>query len=65
MAKKFISAAIKRPGALRARAKRLGLIKGDETLSASDLDRLQAIAKRRKDTRLSRQVALARTLKKL
>lgn len=61
MAKKFIAEAIRRPGALRARAKRLGLIKGAETLSAADLNRLQATAK---TARQKRQVVLARTLKK-
>jgi hypothetical protein len=57
----FIQRAIKRPGALRAKARRRGLIKGDEPLSQSDLDELR----RSGDTRTKRQVALARTLKRL
>jgi len=65
MAKKFIQRAIKRPGALRATAKRMGLIKGDEPLSASDLAILARRAKKTGNTRLLRQVNLARTLKKL
>lgn len=62
---KFIQSAIKRKGALRAKAKRAGLIKGDEKLSASDIATLKARAKRRGDTRTVRQANLATTLKKL
>lgn len=40
MAKDFIKGAIKHPGALRATAKRLGLITGGEALSALDLQKL-------------------------
>ena len=61
MARKFIQAAIKKPGALRATAKRQGLIKGEEKLSQSDLDKLAA----RGGTKTKRRVALARTLKRL
>lgn len=61
MSKRFIQHAIKRPGALRAKAKRMGLIKGDEPLSKEDLQKLAA----KGDTRTKRQVNLARTLKKL
>jgi hypothetical protein len=61
MAKKWIKSAIKRPGALRAKAKRRGLVKGDEPLSQSDLSKLAATG----GTRTKRQVALARTLKKM
>ena len=60
MAEKFIKSAIKKPGSLRATAKRIGLISGDEKLSASDLTRLEArggVTKKR--------AQLARTLKKL
>jgi hypothetical protein len=46
MAEKWIQRAIKKPGALRATAKRMGLIKGDEPLSQSDLQKLAAHAKR-------------------
>lgn len=59
--KKFIQKAIKRPGALRAKAKRKGLVKEDDSLSQSDLARLAKPG----STRTKRQVALARTLKKL
>ena len=58
---KWIAKAIKRPGALRAKAKRRGLVKGDEPLSGSDL----SVLSKSKSTRTKRQVALARTLKKL
>ena len=57
----FIQGAIKRPGALRAKAKRKGLVKGDESLSSSDLASLSKGG----DTRTKRQVNLARTLKHL
>lgn len=59
--KRFIQRAIKRPGALRAKAKAAGLIKGDETLSEADLSKLAA----KGSTRTKRQVNLARTLRKL
>lgn len=62
---KWIQKAIKNPGALRATAKRMGLIKGDEKLSASDLAKLRAHAKKTGNTTLLRRVNLARTLKKL
>ena len=58
-----IAAGIKRrgtKGALRNIAKRMGLIKGDETLSAADLDALA----RRGGTKTKRRVALARTFAK-
>lgn len=60
-AKKFIKRAIKRPGALRAKAKAAGLLKEGETLSETDLSALAA----KGNTRTKRQVAFARTLKKL
>jgi len=56
VAKKWIQGAIKKPGALRATAKRAGMVEGKEKLSESDLGRLSAKAKR---------VNLARTLRKL
>ena len=43
--KKWIQKAIKKPGALRATAKRLGLIEGDEPLTSADLAKLEARAK--------------------
>ena len=58
-----IAAGIKRrgtKGALRATALRMGLIKGDEALSAADLDKLA----RRGSTKTKRRVALARTFAK-
>lgn len=51
-------------GALREQAKRRGLIKDDEPLSASDLDRLEAEARREGDTKLLRRVNLARVFKR-
>jgi len=60
MAKKFIKDAIKRPGALRAKARARGLIKGDEKLSEADLAKLAKSG----DTRTKRQVSLARTMKR-
>lgn len=62
--KKWIAGAIKRPGALRATAKRAGLLKGEEKLSGSDLAKLGRRAERTGNTRLQRQVNLARTLRK-
>jgi len=59
--KRWIASAIKRPGALRAKAKRKGLIKGDEKLSAKDLKTLVKDA----STQTKKQVALARTLGKM
>lgn len=59
MAKKFLKQAIKHPGALRATAKRMGLISGDETLSQSDLDKLKA-----KGGKTAQRARLAETMKK-
>ena len=61
MAKRWIQKAIKRPGALRAKAKKAGLVKGEEKLSQTDLNKLA----KKGGTRTKRQVAMARTLKKL
>lgn len=62
---KWIQKAIRKPGALRRTAKRLGLIKGDEKLSQTDLNKLETYARKRGDTTLLRRVNLARTLKRL
>jgi hypothetical protein len=51
-------------GALRRTAKRMGLIKGDEPLSESDLDKLEAKARKTGNTTLLRRVNLARVFKK-
>jgi hypothetical protein len=65
MARKWIQSAIKNPGALRATAKRMGLIKGDEPLSQSDLQTLAAHARETHNTTLLRRVRLAQTLRRL
>jgi hypothetical protein len=65
MARKWIQSAIKHPGALRATAKRMGLIKGDEPLSQSDLQKLAAHAREAHNTTLLRRVRLAQTLRRL
>jgi len=65
MAEKWIQKAIKNPGALRATAKRMGLIRGDEPLSQSDLQKLAAHAKETHNTTLLRRVRLAQTLRRL
>lgn len=62
---KFIQRAIRHPGALRATARRAGLIKGDQKLSASDVATLQARARRTGNTTLLRRANLAKTLSKL
>lgn len=64
--KYWIKEAIKRPGALRARAKRMHLLRGThDTLSRNDLSRLARAAKKTPSPRDDRQVALARTLKRM
>lgn len=55
MARKWIQQAIKRPGALRAKAKRMGRSVRD----------LIAHPPKNADSRTKRQIALARTLMKL
>jgi hypothetical protein len=65
MADKWIAGAIKHPGALRATAKREGLLKGDETLSDSDLATLRRKAQKMGNTLLMRRVNLAKTLKSM
>lgn len=39
-AKNWMADAVKKPGSLRATAKREGLVKGDEKLSKTDLNKL-------------------------
>jgi hypothetical protein len=63
--KNWIQGAIKKPGALRDTAKRMGLIKGDELLSSKDLDELKSKAKKSGNTLLMRRVNLAKTFKKM
>ncbi len=62
---KFIQKAIEKPGALRATAKRLGILKGDGDLTVAMLDQLMAHAKRTKNSTLVKRVNLAKTLKKM
>ena len=57
--KKWIQGAIKHPGALREKAKRIGLISGGEALSQEDLNRLA----RSKNKTTQKQANLAKTLK--
>lgn len=58
---KFIQKAIKRPGALRTKAKARGMISGDQKLSHSDLETLA----KSKNPRTRRQANFAMTLNKL
>jgi len=62
---RWIQRAIRNPDALRRTAKRMGLIKGDEKLSETDLNKLASRARKTGDTTLMRKVNLARTLRKL
>lgn len=59
--KKWIAGAIEHPGSLRRKAKRAGLIKGDEELSAEDIAKL----KKSKNATTAKQANLAATLKKM
>lgn len=61
MAKKFIAGAIKKPGSLRATAKRDGLIKGDEKLSKADLNKLE----KSKSQKTRKRAQFAETLGKM
>lgn len=61
MAEKFIQKAIKHKGALRATAKRDGLIKGDEKLSKTDLNKLE----KSKNSTTRKRAQLAETLGKM
>jgi hypothetical protein len=63
--KNWIQGAVKKPGALRDTAKRMGLIKGDELLSSKDLDELKSKAKKSNNALLMRRVNLAKTFKKM
>jgi hypothetical protein len=63
MPKKWIQSAIRRRGALRATAARMGLVRGNEPLSQSDLATLAAHAKRTDNLTLLRRVRLAQTLR--
>lgn len=60
--KKFIKKAIKRPGALTNFAKRNKTLNKDGTIN---LDKTETLARKRDNTRVLRQVNLARTLRKL
>jgi hypothetical protein len=65
MAEKWIKKAIKKPGALRATAKRMKLLKEGETLSASDLVKMKKKAEQTGNKKLMARVNLAKTLKKM
>lgn len=56
----WIQKAVEKPGALRATAKRKGLVKGDEPLSKTDLKKLEAMG-----GKTAKRARLARTLKGL
>lgn len=58
MAKKWIAKAIKKKGALKKTAKRQGLIKGNEKLSASDVSKLA----KSKNPKTRQRANLAKTL---
>lgn len=58
MAKNFIAKAIKHPGALRATARREGLIHGDQKITRTILGKLAKGA----STTTKRRIALAKTL---
>ena len=57
MAGHFMATAVKHPGALRATAKRKGLIHGDQTLSHAVLEKL----KHSKDATTRKRATLAET----
>jgi hypothetical protein len=57
MARHWMKGAVKHPGALRATAKRIGLIKGDEKLTLADVGKL----KRSSDATTRRRATLAET----
>ena len=63
--KNWIQGAVKKPGALRAEAKKEDLIKGDEKLSAADLKKLGAKAKKSKNALLMKRVNLAKVFAKM
>lgn len=57
---KWIQKAVKKEGALRTEAKRRGLLKGEEKLSESDLQKLEKVG-----GKTGKRARLARTLKKI
>ena len=63
--KNWIQDAVKKPGALRAEAKKDKLIKGDEKLSAKDLSKLASKAKKGKNALLMKRVNLAKVFAKM
>jgi hypothetical protein len=65
MSDNWIQGAVKKPGALRATAKREGLIKGDEKLSGTDLKKLAAQAADTGNKKLAQRVNLAKTFAKM
>ena len=64
MSDNWMQNAVKKPGALRATAKRLGFIKGDQKLSASVLNKLEAYARKTNNKKLLKRVILAKTFAK-
>tara|TARA_B100000029_G_scaffold52851_1_gene47957 strand:+ start:1802 stop:2332 length:531 start_codon:yes stop_codon:yes gene_type:complete len=65
MSDNWIQGAVKKPGALRATAKREGLIEGDEKLSGADLSKLAAQAAKTDNKKLAQRVNLAKTFAKM
>jgi len=64
--KDWIQGAVKKPGALRATAKRMKLIKGSkQKLSNKDLAVMLKKAKKTGNTLLTKRVNLAKTFKKM
>ena len=64
--KDWIQGAVKKPGALRATAKRMKLIKGSkQKLSNKDLAVMLKKAKKTGNTLLAKRVNLAKTFKKM
>ena len=62
----WIQGAVKKPGALRATAKRMKLIKGSkQKLSNKDLSIMAKKAKKTGNTLLAKRVNLAKTFKKM
>jgi len=63
--KNWIQKAVKKPGGLRRSAKRLGIIKGDEKLTASKLAALERHARKTGNKLLLRRVLLAKAFMKM
>jgi len=63
--KRWIGKAIKRPGGLRRSAKRLGILRGDEKLTATKLQALERHARKTGNKLLLRRVLLAKTLSRM